>query len=307
MVGSRPLGLRVLRLAGGRASDYKTLRLPDADMSQSVRSFIATRGWDLLWLEDVREADARLDVLLAECRCRGMKVIERPTYVCPWLKLEGTWADVWAARSSATRNHLRRKEKKIVSALGPLEIDACAAPGELGRFLEVARDLYVRSKAGTMITSEFLSARGRRFYEEAFAAEFERGRLDVCVLKAGNRPLAFSIAFLNGSTYHYYMAGYDPEFLRSSPGVLHLMRMIERAYSLGMKEFDFMKGDEDYKFQWSDGQRTLRTILIGRPGLVGVCAAGAASAMLDLKHQVRRWRWLRLVLGLVSQVQEKGN
>jgi CelD/BcsL family acetyltransferase involved in cellulose biosynthesis len=58
------------------------------------------------------------------------------------------------------------------------------------------------------------------------------------------------------SKYLYYQAGLDPKWARFSPGTVLFSYCIRRAIEEGMEEFDFLQGDESYKYSWTKTART---------------------------------------------------
>ncbi len=52
-----------------------------------------------------------------------------------------------------------------------------------------------------------------------------------------------------GSTY-FHLSGFDPEYARFSAGKLPLAHAIRHAIAEGRTVFDFLSGQEAYKYQW---------------------------------------------------------
>ena len=69
-----------------------------------------------------------------------------------------------------------------------------------------------------------------------------------------------------------------------APSSLLLGHLVERAYSLGLKRFDFMLGDEPYKARWATEERQTVNLVVGAPTLRGQ----AAFAALVGAQQARR-------------------
>src|SRR5205823_6441631 len=116
------------------------------------------------------------------------------------------------------------------------------------------------------------SESARRFYAEAARRMASRGWLDLSTLELDDRPLAFCLGFVYDRTYYYYLPAFDPDFARYGPSAALLAHLIERAYGLGLREVDFMLGDEPYKSQWATGGRTTCRLLLAAPGARGRAA-----------------------------------
>ena len=57
------------------------------------------------------------------------------------------------------------------------------------------------------------------------------------------------LCFRYEDTVFVYNCGYDPRFSRLSPGLAVFARVIEEAMSDGYRRFDFLRGEEDYKYR----------------------------------------------------------
>ena len=49
--------------------------------------------------------------------------------------------------------------------------------------------------------------------------------------------------------FYLYNSAYEPELSRLSPGVVLVSRLIEESIEQGRKSFDFLRGQERYKYQ----------------------------------------------------------
>jgi CelD/BcsL family acetyltransferase involved in cellulose biosynthesis len=71
----------------------------------------------------------------------------------------------------------------------------------------------------------------------------------------------------DGRRYCYYNSGYDPAWKHASPGLVLLGLSIEDAIKRGVKRYDFLRGTETYKFDWSNATRETVSVLVARRGL----------------------------------------
>ena len=61
----------------------------------------------------------------------------------------------------------------------------------------------------------------------------------------------------------YYQAGFNPEFSQYALGNQLILHAINDAIDLKCTEFDFMRGDEAYKYKWTSAERYLYTLEFG--------------------------------------------
>jgi CelD/BcsL family acetyltransferase involved in cellulose biosynthesis len=56
--------------------------------------------------------------------------------------------------------------------------------------------------------------------------------------------------FSHGRRGYSYLTGFDPAFGFESPGALLLAHAVEEAIAEDAREFHFLRGREDYKYEW---------------------------------------------------------
>ena len=80
-------------------------------------------------------------------------------------------------------------------------------------------------------------------------------------MKLNRQVIAVLYAFAGGKSTYYYLSGFDPAFDKLSPGTLIVGHAIEEAIAEGHRWFDFMRGQENYKYAWGALEtRTKRVI-----------------------------------------------
>jgi CelD/BcsL family acetyltransferase involved in cellulose biosynthesis len=81
----------------------------------------------------------------------------------------------------------------------------------------------------------------------------------LTALYAGDRLCAAHFGIRSRRVLHYWLAAYDEELARCSPGLLLLMRMASEAADREMARLDLGPGDEDYKLHIASGHQDLAT------------------------------------------------
>ena len=62
----------------------------------------------------------------------------------------------------------------------------------------------------------------------------------------------------------FYNAGIDPDARELSPGVVLAARYVQSALEAGAKRFDFLRGDEPYKYEWGAVDEPIQRLLVRR-------------------------------------------
>ena len=75
--------------------------------------------------------------------------------------------------------------------------------------------------------------------------------------------------FTSRDTVYFYQSGRDPRWERESVGLVLMGAMIRRAIERGYRRFDFLRGDDAYKRDWTETRRMTEELTIFRPGWRG--------------------------------------
>ncbi len=73
----------------------------------------------------------------------------------------------------------------------------------------------------------------------------------------GDEPVAAAFGFEDAATYYLYNSAYLPDAGAASPGIVLVAELIRRAIDVGFERFDFLKGDEAYKYRLGATARPL--------------------------------------------------
>jgi CelD/BcsL family acetyltransferase involved in cellulose biosynthesis len=90
------------------------------------------------------------------------------------------------------------------------------------------------------------------------------GPLGLTRLFVGDRLIAAGVHFETDDSLLFYNAGIDPDAFDLSPGVLLTYAYIERALERGLRRFDFLRGNEPYKYEWGAVDEPIQRLLVRR-------------------------------------------
>lgn len=164
-------------------------------------------------------------------------VLELPTDIDGYL----------AAIGKKQRHEVRRKYRRYEEAVGDVVFET--EPGSGWAFSEFARlHRLAAGEKGRFMTG----GRG-----ELFARLAEMPGWRTHLLRAGDRAVAALFGYADIEGYYLYNSAYDPALSDATPGVVVVVEAIKRAIAEGLPRFDFLKGDEVYKFRLGAARRQL--------------------------------------------------
>lgn len=172
------------------------------------------------------------------------------------LELPSTFEDYLHGIGKKERHEVRRKRRRYVEAVGELLHETHEGRG--AAFDEFVH-LHRRSNGskGSFMTDEMA---------DLFACliDLPGWRIDLLRSPATGAATACVFGYADGGGYYLYNSAYDPAVSEGSPGVALLGSMIERAIEEGRSHFDFLKGDERYKFRLGAEPRPLYRLVARR-------------------------------------------
>ena len=103
-----------------------------------------------------------------------------------------------------------------------------------------------------------LCDRNVQSFNREVAREFlSLGVLRLYGLRIDDRIIASFYAFHQSGCTYYYLGGFDPKFKQYGPGTLLLSHAITEAINESATEFDFLRGREDYKYNFGAVNRVV--------------------------------------------------
>jgi CelD/BcsL family acetyltransferase involved in cellulose biosynthesis len=171
---------------------------------------------------------------------------EQQEEVCPVIPLPASWDAYLEGLPGRQRRELRRKLRKAGQ-------DALVAWYNVERAdLEEEIEHFLRLHAlSSPEKAHFMNPARRAFFMD-LAREFcALGWLDLCFLLVDGVRAAAYFSFLFRDQVLVYNSGFDEQVNEGlSPGWLLLCFHIEWAIAKGHTRYDFLRGDEEYKFRF---------------------------------------------------------
>jgi CelD/BcsL family acetyltransferase involved in cellulose biosynthesis len=88
---------------------------------------------------------------------------------------------------------------------------------------------------------------------------------------------AVDLAVEEGERHYLLKTGYDPAVRHLAPGLLLRLAMLERAFSCGLRSYEFLGTDEPWKLAWTRTVRERVELQAFRPGVAGMVGWGSAT------------------------------
>jgi CelD/BcsL family acetyltransferase involved in cellulose biosynthesis len=273
-----------------------TWELPASDHSQRGGALLGPRGaealealwerlasmpgWDRLRLRDLPEGapEWRLRALAEKAGfpCGLWTSLHSPFLTLPPGKGEGRMAQVEEAVDSKFRANLRRRRRRLAEQ-GEVRYahvdgkDAAQLDAGLADFFDIeASGWKGRGKSAIALDPRLVG-----FYTQIARDAARRGALQLAFIECGGKRVAGHLALQHAGGFYLVKVGYDETYREFSPGQQLARDAIASACALGLREFDFLGPDMDWKDDWEPKLRTHTWLTIFRPTRAGRLVYGA--------------------------------
>jgi CelD/BcsL family acetyltransferase involved in cellulose biosynthesis len=271
LVGIAPLflaaweGKRSLLLLGSiEISDYLDLIAREKDL----RDFLAglmdfltgafPLEWDALDLYNILEGSPSLDLMHEVAEARELKVEISQLQHAPYIPLPGDWEAYLAGIDKKQRHEIRRKLRRAEEAGEAIRWYMV----EDGGSLEAELEAFMKLMAYDEDKARFLTPAMRAHMQQTARCAFEAGCLQLAFLEVKGEKAAGYLNFDYLDKLWIYNSGLDWKFSEYSPGWVLLAYLIRNAIDAGRTEFDFMRGNEEYKYRFGAVDRFVMRLQI---------------------------------------------
>ena len=248
---------RTLLLIGSiEISDYLDLIVRETDLPPflcELLDFLASLPadtWSALDWYNLPDASPTLPALKAESEKRGWtyrEEIYRPT---PRIPLNGSFEDYLASIDKKQRHEIRRKMRRAAES-GRVRFYVVDGNADIEPELESFFHLMVQDPNKAL----FLRDAMRDQMSRSLRAAHEYGYLWLGFLEVDGVKVAGSLNFDYRNKLWGYNSGVSRDFMELSPGWVLLGHTIQWCCENGRYEFDFMRGDEEYKYRFGGVNR----------------------------------------------------
>lgn len=278
---SRHLGTPLRRLAwvGTGQSDYLDLLvLPEyaAEVAAALRQHLedGLRGWDIADLQQLRD-DSHLheqSVPTTSPRSSDENLAKRfeaqtqsllPMEPCPHLPLPDTWDAVTARLGKKMRSNLGYYDRLLHKTFTDANY-ALADTETLSTGMTALFELHQKRWNARWLPGVLGGKKVQAFHRDIAACFLERGWLRLHTLAVDGDIRAALYCFAYADRTYYYLGGFAPELSKYSLGTLLTGHAIRHAIAEQHTEFDFLRGNEPYKYRWLPNERINHRLLILR-------------------------------------------
>jgi CelD/BcsL family acetyltransferase involved in cellulose biosynthesis len=269
------VGIPSLMLLGSaEISDYLDVIARVTDLPVFLEALLAhlagpnAPAWQLLDWYNILDSSPTLPAMAEAARKRNWAMTQEALQHCPYIQLPGDWETYLANQVDKKQRHeIRRKMRRIE------ELNAHSDPhhppvrwyivqDEAG--LETEIEAFLQLMTNNPDKALFLTGMMRTQMRTTILTAFKAGWLQLSFLVVNGEKAAGYLNFDDENHIWVYNSGLDFRFREYSPGWVLLGYLLQWANENKRAVFDFMRGDEEYKYKFGAMDRRVVRVKIQR-------------------------------------------
>jgi len=266
-----PVKVRFLETIGAANCNYVGL-IPPGNREEAVNALLAhlgaemERGGSFLKLSFVPDDSVFLHILRSRdsLPANNLAFCERFKTLAPYLVLPETRNDSGLPLNKKMQQRLRR-ELLLLQEEHNFEFRIYTGES-LDDDMEIFFDLHQARWQSVNLRGIFHEPGMREFYRDIARRFMERKWLHFSSLRLDGEAGSVIFGFVYGRKFYVATTARDPRWSDYSLGHLHYKFLIKEAIENDLREFDFLQGNEIYKYYWTKSARKYIEVTAVRKG-----------------------------------------
>ncbi len=284
LVGGLPVR-QLVAAANTHSCRFDMIALLASAAGPAFLAYLVDRpGWDVLRIIDVPDGGNAWEMYRA-AQSLGLPVGAWEGERSPYLSFPSSYAVLLASKSPLFRANLRRRRRQL-ERLGTLSVERVTDASMLAERLAEGFALERRGWKGREGTAIAQDENTRAFYAQFARDAARHGHLALFFLRLDGRPIAFHYGLVDRGIYYVPKLAYDESLPGCSPGLVLLEEAIKDGIARGLRGYDFLGAEAEWKNKWSSSVRPNHWLFIFRDSAMGRLARRSKFDWLPAARRV---------------------
>jgi CelD/BcsL family acetyltransferase involved in cellulose biosynthesis len=215
---------------------------------------------DLIWqhirdkgvlnLTDLQPSDPLIPEIANWARNKSIYRKKNIGEICPRIELPNVYEEYLMQLSSNFRSQVRSSYRKVLKNKN-IVIKSISSSAEVDKYIDALINLNITRMGQKEKISSFSNKSMQAFFKQVSIDMVKRNTAWLDVLLYDNKLMSASLHLVHGNTIYYYQGGFDPDYARWRPSTVLFAHVIRRAIEHKYLYFDFLRGNEQYKYRWA--------------------------------------------------------
>ncbi len=158
------------------------------------------------------------------------------------------WQTYFRQLSKNTRRELVKRFNKLEKTQWDIHHNKAQKSVDI---VKVIKSIHISRQHHLGRPSQFENEKFISFLTELIDCFGHKEMLDYSILYIQEKPVSFTMGFKYRHVYYHWLIGFDADYEQLSPNKIHHMLLIQRLMKENVTEFNFMRGEADYKYKWT--------------------------------------------------------
>jgi CelD/BcsL family acetyltransferase involved in cellulose biosynthesis len=242
----------MLFLGSIEISDYLDFIVRSSEIPQFIEGLFdllaadQAPAWQVLDFYNLPEDSPSLPALQKAAARRGWSYQQQQLQSCPYIPLPGDWEAYLTSIDKKQRHEIRRKMRRAEENNPPARWYIVEEESTLDSEI----DDFLTLMAQDPDKERFLTQVMRTQMRDSVHAAFKAGWLQLAFMEVDGQKAAGYLNFDYAGHIWVYNSGLNFGLRELSPGWVLLGHLLKWANDNQRRSFDFMRGDEDYKYRF---------------------------------------------------------
>ncbi len=287
MLSNYGANILLSQLCDSCSDNFKMICNPNRfnEMKVVIEYIIQNEKFDKFTINNLRADDENTEAFIRALFWVNEKILISIQERDYFINTNGKYKDYFMTRSKNFRhkiNHIRRNSHNF-------HFDIVFEYDEL--ILDEISKIHCIKWNNEMQVSVFYDQRRIKFLKLICKKYAEKGFLRIFLLKEENIIVAYRLGFICDSTYYDWNTSYNITYKNNSVGILLCDYVVRYCFEKNIKEFDFLRGEEDYKKKFATNNRELLKL--------NVCKETDRNAYVSLPPKIKLENIMKNVHGFI--------
>lgn len=251
----------IVQFIGTGLSDYCDfiIQKRQGEVLKAMLQHLRNRKSSSLELREIPETSSTLPILRKVLSKSQLHHVESITATCPSLVLsQFTETDL---KKMLNKKNLKWQYNRLKRE-GDISFDYLENIGEINDGLNVFFRFHISRWKDTKKPSIFEKQKNQEFCRKIVESFHKQNAIRFMVMKLVDNPIAILINFVYDNKVIGYAQAFDLNYSKFSPTILAIRQDISTAFSNQIGEYDMSRGNESYKFRFSNTIRNNYSLTI---------------------------------------------
>ncbi len=234
----------------------------EPDFYRHLRDYLLSLDWRRLYFPSLSQSSPTLRHLPRFAEQQGWSCTVEQEDVSPTLELPEDWEGYLSGLRKKDRHELRRKFRRLEAADG-ITYQCYTAAADVEARLD---DLFALMRMGREEKHRFLTPERETFFREMAVALAGVNVARLWFMEKDGAPISSALCFDYCGRRLLYNSGFNPAFADLSVGLLLKAMCIRDAIERGLDSFEFLRGDEHYKYHLGGVDQAVYRMTVERDG-----------------------------------------